>query len=189
MTSPDGTTSFVEFTASLFHALQILGRPEPHSAKSRSQTCTQVGQFIVDSWRHHGMHGPRDQAITLHVTQGLRQHFLADPFDRLADLCEAQLASLGQHLQNQHGPFVGHAADELINQGLNAGIDCFGRASDGVRWGYFVAGSRCPDCHVFTHFLVCIVLCGAYFHWESVQCYIGERKRGPSKILVPATQE
>ena len=37
-------------------------------------------------------------------------------------------AVLGQELQDQHGPLVGHAADQVVDQGLDARIDRGGRS-------------------------------------------------------------
>ena len=78
------------------------------------------------------MHGPRDQAVALHLAQRLREHLLADTLDQFAQARKAQLALFCQYLKNQHGPLVGYTADQIVNEGFNLGIEVGGGSADGI---------------------------------------------------------
>src|SRR5260370_16644243 len=47
------------------------------------------------------MHGPRDQAVALHLAQRLREHLLADTLNQFAQAREAQFTLFRQYLKNQ----------------------------------------------------------------------------------------
>src|SRR5450830_278590 len=124
------------------------------------------------------MYGANQQAVTLHLTQGLRQHLLADAADQFADTREARLAVFRQHFQNQHGPLVGDAADHLSDKRFQTWIDFFRRRLRGVvvRPGNLLFGRWC-DLHFFcspiTLFQVTPALDSAYFLKESVVHILG----------------
>ena len=48
------------------------------------------------------MHCSSNQAVALHMTQGLREHLLANALDKFAQPGESQLPLFRQHLKNQH---------------------------------------------------------------------------------------
>ena len=58
-------------------------------------------QFVLDLRRHDGMHGPRDQAVALHLAQRLREHLLADALNQFAQARKAQLTLFRQYFKNQ----------------------------------------------------------------------------------------
>jgi hypothetical protein len=107
---------------------QVLCRPDPYATKRPTERQAQPGQLVFDLGRHDRVDRSREQSIALHLAQGLRQHLLADAFDLLAQARETQLPLLGQHLEDQHRPFVGDSTNELVDQGfelrVGAGMRC-----------------------------------------------------------------
>src|SRR5579863_1519845 len=78
------------------------------------------------------MHGPRDQTVALHLAQRLCEHLLADTLDQFAQARKAQLTLFRQYLKNQHGPLVSDAADQVVNEGFNLGIEVSGGSAGGI---------------------------------------------------------
>src|ERR1700722_11610597 len=78
------------------------------------------------------MHGPRDQAVALHLAQRLREHLLADTLDQFAEAREAQLTLFCQYLKNQHRPLVSDAADQVVNEGFDLGIEVSRGSAGGI---------------------------------------------------------
>src|SRR5690606_40257530 len=109
--------------ARLFDRGVVLLRPDPDAAEGGAQAASEFGQRVVDMRRDDRVDGARDEAVALHVAQGLRQHLLADAAHMPADLREAERSALLQRLEDQHGPFVRHLADDAAHQFLDRRID------------------------------------------------------------------
>src|ERR1700722_22736 len=78
------------------------------------------------------MHGPRDQAVALHLAQRLREHLLADTFNQFAQARETQLTFFRQYLKHEHRPLVGYTSDQVVNEGFNLGVEVVGGSTGGV---------------------------------------------------------
>src|SRR5450830_274249 len=120
------------------------------------------------------MYRAREQTVAFHLTQGLRQHLLADAADQLADAGETLFAMFRQHLQNQHGPLVGHASDQLRDKHLQTRIYFRRWRLGGIvksPGNQLTGGGR--DLHGETLLLVTLSLHSAYFLKESVVHILG----------------
>src|SRR5690606_692132 len=109
--------------ARLFDRRVVLLRPDPDAAEGGAQAAAKLGQRVIDMRRNDRVDGAQDEAVTLHVTQGLRQHLLADAAHMPANLGEAERSALLQRLEDQHGPLVGHLANNAAHQFLDRRID------------------------------------------------------------------
>lgn len=87
------------------------------------------------------MNRPDYETVFFHLTQSLREHFLAYTLDRSADVSEAQCPIVLQNLQNKHRPFIGNLADDVIDKSFNRRIY--------LHWGFSMPSSfnlRVRDC-------------------------------------------
>src|SRR5690606_13778836 len=116
---------------------------------------TQAGELVLHLGRDHRIDGPADQAVALHLPQCLGQHLLTDARHKLADPREAEGSMLGEGFEDEHGPFVGDAPDQVGDQGRDARVDLLGGWGRRVR---FCWAAR----HWDTLFSVRITLLGAY---------------------------
>jgi hypothetical protein len=60
----------------------------------------------------------------------LGEHLLADAGDGFADTGEAETALRFQYLEDEHGPLVGDAANDVVDESFDLGIEFFIRG----RW-------------------------------------------------------
>ena len=104
------------------YCLVVAFGPVPYLAERGAQALSRRSQFVFDPGRNDGEHGSLEQAVALHFPQGLGQHLLADSADQAANLREAQAPVFVENLQCQHGPFVGHPADDLPHQQVHIGL-------------------------------------------------------------------
>jgi hypothetical protein len=68
---------FVELVAGLLDLIEVFRCPDPYSAKGCAKAHAELRELVFNLWRHDRMHGPLDQAVSFHLAQGLREHFLA----------------------------------------------------------------------------------------------------------------
>jgi len=71
------------------------------------------------------MNRSNDQAVTLHLTNGLGQHLLADIPYKLSETCEPDRAVFLENLKHQHRPFIRDPFYDLSNKGFNTRINLF----------------------------------------------------------------
>ncbi len=69
------------------------------------------------------MDGSDEEPIPFHLTNRLGQHLLADAACEFTETGEAQFAVFRQHFEDDHGPFVGNAADQFVDQHLDPRIE------------------------------------------------------------------
>ena len=86
----------------------IIHAPVQHCVENGLETFAQVGEAVLDTRRHFGVHFAVHEAIFFHGAQLLRQHFLRNAADGALELAEA-FRAIHQIAQNEHLPFV---ADE-----------------------------------------------------------------------------
>jgi hypothetical protein len=74
------------------------------------------------------MHSAGHKAVVFHLPQSLGEHLLAYVPNQFSEARKSQDPMPSEHLQHQHGPFVGHPADDLLYKGvqLGAGSDALG---------------------------------------------------------------
>src|ERR1700730_7638102 len=125
------------------------------------------------------MNGSGDEAVALHLAERLGQHLLADADDVLAQSGKPQLTFFLQYLQNQHGPFVGDAADQLVDESLDPRIEVDGRRARGMGLVLrnLVGAEPNRPCHADTLFLVSIERIRAYSHLEIRRASVHEEAR------------
>lgn len=92
--------------------------PDPYAAEGFAQAIAKIGEAVVDVRRNDGVHGASDEAVGLHPAKGLGEHLLADVADELAEMGEADGAMLGEDVEDEHGPLVGNAGDDLADEGF-----------------------------------------------------------------------
>jgi hypothetical protein len=90
--------------------------PMPHTPERYAQALAQRCQRILDPRRNNWIHGSRHETITLHLSQSLGQHLLADSIHQLRQATEPNYSMLCQSLQQKQGPLVRNAADNLFHQ-------------------------------------------------------------------------
>lgn len=66
-----------------------------------------------------------NQAVALHLPDGLGKHLLADSSNQLTKPCEAHRPVLLENLKDEHRPFVRHALDDLPDECLDLWINLF----------------------------------------------------------------
>jgi hypothetical protein len=93
--------------------------PMPHTAERCAQALAQRCQRILDPRGNDWIHGSRHETITLHLSQSLGQHLLADSIHQLRQATEPNHSMLCQSLQQKQGPLVRNAADNLFHQTIN----------------------------------------------------------------------
>src|SRR5690606_20888915 len=101
---------------------QVILRPGPDAAERLAQAVAEIGELVLDSRRDDRMDGALHEPVAFHLAQRLRQHLLADPRDLAANLGEAQLAMIGEDLENQHRPLVGDLSDHVVDEFVHARI-------------------------------------------------------------------
>ncbi len=73
------------------------------------------------------MDSPDDEAVALHLSKCLGEHLLTDAFNQLAETREPQLPMVSEDVQDHHGPLIGYAPDQLVDQSPNTRIEISGR--------------------------------------------------------------
>lgn len=116
----------IERVARSFDFGKIFCGPHPDAAERLAQAQPEVSQPIFDFWRDYRMDRPHDQAIALHLTQRLRQHFLADTVNPSPEFGKAQLFAVRELLNDKHRPFISDAANELCHERFDLRIDFIG---------------------------------------------------------------
>src|SRR3546814_5944564 len=122
---------------------------------------TEIGQAIFDLGRDDRVHGPHDEAIACHRSQGLRQHLRADPRNEPRQLGEAAGPMILQFLEDKESPLVGDPADEFVDERLDARIDRRVR----IIGNFFERGHGGKSNSLFW---VTMALSGAFFPLESI---------------------
>ena len=111
-------TLLSEGRAGLGDGFGVFFGPDPYAAEGFAQAIAEIGEAVVDVWGDDGVHGASDEAVGLHLAKGLGEHLLADVADELAEMGEADGAMLGEDVEDEHGPLVGDAGDDLADEGF-----------------------------------------------------------------------
>jgi hypothetical protein len=96
--------------------------PDPDAAEGGAEAAAERCELVFDARRDDGIDGAPDQPVTFHLTYGFGEHLLADAGDEPAELGEANRAVLLKDFEDQHGPFVGDALDDLADEPVDFGV-------------------------------------------------------------------
>lgn len=121
----------MEGSPGLFDSVVVFFGPDPDAAEGLAEAQTQIGQGVVDVRGDNGVDGALDEAIAFHLAEGFGEHLLADAAGQLAELGEASGAVFGEDIENDHGPLVGDALDDLVDQSVYLGFGFDGRFGRG----------------------------------------------------------
>ena len=89
---------------------------------------TQGRQRVFDPGRNARVYRAQQNAISFKATKSLRQHSLADIWNSLLDLAEAQ-SPVHQIGNDQSGPFVAKPVEDSSDGAIRIGV--FGRLAGG----------------------------------------------------------
>lgn len=106
--------------------LTVLLGPDPDTAEGLAEREAEGGEVVFDAGWDDGKDGAGDEAVGLHLAEGLGEHFLADATDEIAETGEAEAAVLGEGFDGEHGPLVGDALDDLADEGVEIGVVALG---------------------------------------------------------------
>jgi len=108
--------------AGLGDGFRVFFSPDPDAAEGFAEAVAERGEAVVDVWGDDGVDGAGDEAVGLHLAEGLGEHLLADVADELAELGEAEGAVFGEDVEEEHGPLVGDAGDDLADEGVEGWV-------------------------------------------------------------------
>jgi hypothetical protein len=131
-----------------FFELFVVGLgPVPDAAEGGAEALAEGGEGVFDAGWDDGVDGAGDEAVGLHLAEGLGEHLLADAGDELGEAGEADCAVLGEGFEEEEGPLVGYAGDDLLDEAVDGGQG--GDAGGGleVDRGFFLRDFGC-----FRHF-------------------------------------
>lgn len=103
------------------NAAKIFEGPIPKYLDWPCERSTNLGQFIVNTWRDRRRHGPRHQTVTFHVAQRRGEHSLRDAVDPAFEFIEP-ISSVAQHDDDQDCPFVTDAREHLRDPEAGCGF-------------------------------------------------------------------
>jgi hypothetical protein len=81
------------------------------------------GQAVLHSWRDDRINRAYDQAVTFHLTNGFGEHLLTDLSNQFSQAGKPDRAMLFENFEDEHGPLVCNASDNLADQSFDPGID------------------------------------------------------------------
>ena len=95
--------------------------PHPDAAESAAEAETEIGELVLDARRDDGVDGSGEEAVRFHLADGFGEHFLADAADEFGEPGEAEGSVFLEDFEDQHGPFVGDAFDDLADERIDFG--------------------------------------------------------------------
>ncbi len=103
--------------------------PFPDAAECCSEAVAERRERVLHTRRDDGVNLAGEEAVGLHLAEGLGEHLLTDAIDDLGEAAEAKGAVLSEGLEDKHGPLVGDAADDLFDKtiDLRGGLLALGR--------------------------------------------------------------
>ena len=108
--------------ARFLYRIVIFFGPDPDAAECFAESTAEIGEGVVDVRGNNGVDGPYDEAVAFHLADGFGEHLLADAAGEFAELGEANGAVVGEDIEDNHGPLIGDAFDDFVDEGIDLGI-------------------------------------------------------------------